>query len=65
MKTIVVIVLASAFAALIPVRSSAEAAMVRPAPDVTAIAPAPAVTIVTERPVKTRAACAGDTDTAG
>ncbi len=64
MKTIILVVFALAFAALILVLSSAEAAMVRPVPDLTAITPVPAVTIATERPVKRRAARTGDTDTA-
>jgi hypothetical protein len=64
MKTIVLVMLALAFAALILAFSTAEAATVRRVPDVTAIASAPAVTIATERTFKTRAALKGDTDTA-
>jgi len=64
MKSILLLVLALAVAALVLVFSSAEAAMVRRLPDLTAIAPAPAIVVATERTVKRRAAASEDTDTA-
>lgn len=64
MKTIVLIVLGLAFAALILAFSSAEAAMVRRIPDLTAITPAPVVAVATERTVKQRGSDTGNTDTA-
>lgn len=64
MKTIVFVVLALAFAALVLVLSSAEAAMVRRVPDLAAITPAPVVAVAADRTVKRRVAPAEDTDTA-
>jgi hypothetical protein len=64
MKTIVLVVLALAIAALVLAISSAEAAMVRRVPDLTAIAPAPVVAVATEQAVKRHVANNEDTDTA-
>jgi len=64
MKTIALIVLALAFAALVLAFSTAEAAMVRRIPDLTANTPAPVVAVATGQDVKHRAADTDNTDTA-
>lgn len=64
MKTIILVALALAIAALILALSSAEAAMVRRVPNLTAITPAPVVAVASQRDIKRRAALTEDTDTA-
>ena len=64
MKTIILVVIALAFAALILAFSSADAAIVRRIPDLTAITPAPVVSVATQQTAKRRVAATADTDTA-
>ncbi len=63
MKSILIVVLALAFAALILAYSSAEAAMVRRVPDATATTPAPVIAVASERTARRHAADTDNTDT--